>query len=41
MTVQASKSVAAADKISLDAPIFDPAAFRLSDEQAGIIARAR
>ena len=41
MTVQASKSVAAIDKIGLDAPIFDPAAFRLSDEQAGIIARAR
>ena len=31
----------AADGISLDAPIFDPAAFRLSDEQAAIIATAR
>ena len=41
MTVQASKSVTAVDTIDLDAPIFDPAAFRLSNEQAGIIARAR
>src|SRR3978361_370554 len=41
MTVQAGKSAAATDKIALDAPIFDPAAFRLNDEQAMIIARAR
>ena len=41
MTVQASKSAAAVDKINLDAPIFDLAAFRLGNEQAGIIARAR
>ena len=41
MTVQASKSVTAVDAINLDAPIFDPAAFRLGNEQAGIIARAR
>ena len=41
MTVQASKSAAAVDEIVLDAPIFDPAAFRLNGEQAEIIARAR
>ena len=41
MTVQVSKGMTAADGISLDAPIFDPAAFRLSDEQAAIIATAR
>jgi hypothetical protein len=29
------------DRIDLDAPIFDPNAFRLNDEQAGIIATAR
>src|SRR5664279_2819262 len=39
MTVQVSKHVTAIGKI--DAPIFDPLAFRLSDEQAAIIARAR
>ena len=33
MTAPVSKSVAAAGKI--DAPIFDPLAFRLNDEQAG------
>ena len=36
MTVQASKSVTAFG--AMDAPIFDPAAFRLNDEQAAIIA---
>jgi len=41
MTVQASKRMTAADGMSLDAPIFDPAAFRLNDEQAAIIATAR
>src|SRR6195256_4031262 len=40
MTVQASKS-ADPGGIDPDAPIFDPAAFRLSDEQAGIVAHAR
>ncbi len=40
MTMQVSKS-ATAGKTALDAPIFDPAAFRLGDEQAAIIARAR
>jgi alkylation response protein AidB-like acyl-CoA dehydrogenase len=41
MTVQANKTVTDIDEINPDAPIFDPAAFRLSDEQAGIIATAR
>ena len=41
MTVQVGKSAAAIDGIVLDAPIFDPQAFRLNDEQAEIIARAR
>ena len=41
MTVQVSKSATAIGKINLDAPIFDPGAFRLNDEQAGIIASAR
>ena len=41
MTVQVSKGMTAADGISLDAPIFDPQAFRLNDEQAAIIATAR
>ena len=41
MTMQVSKTIGASDKVALDAPIFDPAAFRLSDEQAAIIARAR
>src|SRR5947209_4458965 len=39
MTMQVSKTIG--DKVVLDAPIFDPVAFRLSDEQAGIIAPAR
>src|ERR1700730_14912424 len=39
--VQASKSVTEVDRIDLDTPIFDPNAFRLSDEQASIIANAR
>lgn len=41
MTMQVSKTIGISDKVALDAPIFDPVAFRLSDEQAGIIARAR
>jgi alkylation response protein AidB-like acyl-CoA dehydrogenase len=41
MTVQATTGAKAVDAIDPDAPIFDPAAFRLNDEQAGIIARAR
>ena len=41
MTMQVSKTIGTTDKIALDAPIFDPHAYRLSDEQAGIIARAR
>src|SRR6202041_908630 len=41
MTVNNSKGMSAADGISLDAPIFDPTAFRLTDEQAAIIAPAR
>src|SRR5215475_1503272 len=41
MTAPVSKSMTTAGKIVLDAPIFDPDAFRLSGEQAGIIARAR
>jgi alkylation response protein AidB-like acyl-CoA dehydrogenase len=41
MTVQANKGMATLDKINLDAPIFDPQAFRLGDEQAAIIATAR
>src|ERR1700754_2407470 len=41
MTAPVSKNAATSGKIALDAPIFDPNAFRLSDEQAGIIARAR
>ena len=41
MTVQVSKTATAIGKIALDAPIFDPHAFRLTDEQAAIIARAR
>ena len=41
MTVQAANSVKAIDKIDLDAPIFDPNAFRLNDEQTSIISSAR
>src|SRR5258708_10495444 len=41
MTVQAGKSATATDKVALDAPIFDPSAFRLNAEQAAIVARAR
>ena len=41
MTVQAGKSANAIDGIVLDAPIFDPGAFRLNGEQAEIVARAR
>ncbi len=41
MTVQANKSATDIDGVVLDAPIFDPHAFRLTDEQAGTIARAR
>src|ERR1700726_2907591 len=39
MTVQVSKTVAAIGKI--DAPIFDPRAFRLNGDQAAIITLAR
>src|SRR5512139_1491966 len=41
MTVQVSKGISTTGKVALDAPIFDPVAFRLSDEQAAVIARAR
>jgi alkylation response protein AidB-like acyl-CoA dehydrogenase len=41
MTVQATNSVMAVDETDLDAPIFDPKACRLNDEQAAIIATAR
>src|SRR5437016_7381144 len=41
MTAPVSKTATAMDKIALDAPIFDPSAFRLSDEQTAIIAQAR
>ena len=41
MAMQASKSVTDVAATDPDAPIFDPAAFRLNDEQAGIIAKAR
>src|SRR5690242_17971564 len=40
MTLQVKKSATASGQ-ALDAPMFDPAAFRLSAEQAEIIARAR
>src|ERR1700742_4188875 len=40
MTAPVNKA-ATSSRIALDAPIFDPAAFRLDDEQAAIIARAR
>ena len=40
MTVQSPISPAAAGTMP-DAPIFDPTAFRLADEQAAIIATAR
>ena len=39
MTAPVNKNTAAVGKVALDAPIFDPAAFRLGDEQAAIIAR--
>ena len=41
MKVQVDKSATGRDKIVLDAPIFDPQAYRLSDDQAAIIAQAR
>ena len=41
MTMQVSKTIGTTDKVALDAPIFDPVAFRLSDEQADIVTRAR
>src|SRR5260370_36923864 len=41
MTVQASRNVTKIDEIDLDAPIFGSQAFRLNDEQAGIITTAR
>lgn len=40
MTMQVSKN-STANKVALDAPIFDPVAFRLNAEQTAIIARAR
>src|ERR1700739_1387467 len=41
MTAPVDKNAATAGKVALDAPIFDPNAFRLNDEQADIISRAR
>jgi len=41
MTMQVSETITATGNVALDAPIFDPVAFRLTDEQAGIIAQAR
>ena len=41
MTAPVNKNAATAGKIALDAPIFDASAFRLNDEQAGVISRAR
>ena len=41
MTAQVSKSATAIGKVALDAPIFDPVAFRLRSEQAEIIGRAK
>src|ERR1700758_169299 len=41
MTAPVSKNAANAGKVALDAPIFDPAAFRLTSEQADIVTRAR
>src|SRR3954470_277503 len=41
MTSQAAKPAASTETIAPDAPIFDPEAFLLSEEQAGIVARAR
>src|ERR1700748_1555164 len=41
MTAPVNKNAATAGKVALDEPIFDPNAFRLSDEQADIISRAR
>src|SRR3981081_3324858 len=41
MPWQAGKSATGVDEIEVDAPIFDPTAFRLNDEQAAIIATGR
>src|ERR1700742_3528950 len=41
MTVQVSKQATASGEMAPDAPIFDPVAFRLTDEQAAIISLAR
>ena len=41
MTAPVNKNAATAGKVALDLPIFDPHAFRLSDDQADIISRAR
>src|SRR5262249_25052984 len=41
MTLRVNHSATSADRIALDAPIFDPAAFRLDGEQAAIITGAR
>src|SRR3954452_13596777 len=40
MTIQVQKTATAAGQ-ALDAPMFDPAAYRLTSEQADIISRAR
>src|SRR6266481_5119463 len=41
MTVPVGRSDASAETTELDAPIFDPKAFRLNDQQAAIITTAR
>src|SRR5579859_7860384 len=41
MTAPVNRNAATNGKIALDAPIFDPSAFRLGDEQAVIISSAR
>src|ERR1700746_3965891 len=41
MTVQVGQGATKGGNVALDAPIFDPAAFRLDDEQAAIIGCAR
>src|ERR1700742_4118814 len=41
MTAPVNRNAANAGKVALDPPIFDPAAFRLTSEQADIISRAR
>src|SRR5690349_14960476 len=41
MTMQVSKTIGTSDKVAPDAPMFDTDAFRLDDEQAGIVTRGR